>query len=58
MLNDHFSGSYGEAAIRQSVLFFALLFLVVSIFAVALSIFLRRDQHVEAFADNAVEPTS
>jgi MFS family permease len=58
MLNDHFSGSYGEAAIRQSVLIFALLFVAVSIFAVALSIFLRRDQHVEAFPDNALEPAS
>jgi MFS family permease len=54
VLNDHFAGSHGDEAIRQSVLIFALLFLVVSVSALALSFFLRRDQHVEApVADGA-----
>jgi MFS family permease len=58
MLNDHFSGAYGQDAIRQSVLVFALLFVAVAVCATVLSVFLRRDQHVDISTGHPLGTTS
>jgi MFS family permease len=58
VLNDHFAASYGDDAIRQSVLAFAMLFVVVGLSAALLSFFLRRDEYVEISQGIGQEPAS